>query len=128
NQGIIIISLMTSIITMIITCSHWLIRKRKGSVKIKLISIMDITSWIGLITLINIGIMIFRFIRNRLQEIESYTLHIWLNWLMPFILILGIYIIMKQWKTKTPGQNGARVGMVVVSSALVLFLWNFNLL
>ncbi|HLR54706.1 MAG TPA: serine hydrolase domain-containing protein [Pseudogracilibacillus sp.] len=128
NQGIIIISLLTFIITVIITFSQWLIRKRKSSVKIKLISIMDIISWIGLITLINIGIMIFRFIRNPFQEIESNTLHIWLNWLMPFILILGIYIIMKQWKTKTPGQNGARVWMVVVSSALVLFLWNFNLL
>lgn len=128
NQGIIIISLLTFLITVIITFSRWLIRKRKSSVKIKIISIMDIISWIGLITLINIGIMVFRFMRNPFQEIESYNLHLWLNWLMPLILILTIYFIIKQWKTKTSGQNGVRVWMLAVSSALVLFLWNFNLL
>src|SRR5699024_8847992 len=95
--------------------------KRNISIIIKIKYNMDIISLIVLIKHINIGIMIFRFIRNPFQEIESNTLHIWLNWLMPFILILGIYIVMKQWKTKTPGQNGARVWMVVVSSALVLF-------
>lgn len=128
NQGVLAVSLLTFLAAGITSLICRFIRKRKKREQVKLFSITGLVSSTGIITIANIGVILIRFINDPFQEIASYQIHLWLNWVMPIVLIVGIYVIIKQWKTKSVIKNGARLWLLTVSSLLVWLLWNFNLL
>lgn len=128
NQSILVVSLLTFLAAGITSFIHWLIRKRRRTEHVKLFPVTGIVSSIGIITIANIGAILIRFINNPFQKIASYQIHLWLNWLMPIALVVGMYFVIKQWRTKSVMKNGVRLWLLTVSSIFVWFLWNFNLL
>jgi len=128
NLIILGVSTIAFIVSLFSGLIQWIRRKKQVNKNIHYSTGAILLSVCGLIVIINTVILFTRFSMDPFESTESFTIHLWINWLFPLGFILSSVMIYKELANITSVRKGFRIFLLIISVAFIFFMFNFHLL